>query len=113
MSPATSKSKLSAKTIHATVRLTKLTFQKQFKKRAPTALRKLKDYVAKTMKTEDVRVDPKLNKFIWSKGIRTLPRRVRVSMERKVDGQGEAPYTVVRHVPVADFHSLKTERVTE
>lgn len=35
------------------------------------------------MKTEDVRVDPKLNQFIWNQGIRNLPRRVRVRISRK------------------------------
>ena len=35
------------------------------------------------MKTEDVRIDPKLNQFIWNQGIRNLPRRVRVRISRK------------------------------
>merc|ERR1719272_1864182 len=35
------------------------------------------------MSTKDVRVDTKLNKFVWSGGIRNVPRRVRVRMSRK------------------------------
>merc|ERR1719329_2135078 len=35
------------------------------------------------MSTKDVRVDTKLNKFIWSCGIRNVPVRVRVRMSRK------------------------------
>ena len=32
---------------------------------------------------EDVRIDTKLNKFLWSNGVRNVPRRVRVRLSRK------------------------------
>merc|ERR1719444_158793 len=35
------------------------------------------------MVTRDVRIDTKLNKFLWHKGIRNVPRRVRVRISRK------------------------------
>lgn len=35
------------------------------------------------MRTTDVRIDPKLNQFIWSQGVRNLPHRVRVRISRK------------------------------
>lgn len=35
------------------------------------------------MKTSDVRIDPKLNQYIWSQGVKNLPRRVRVRISRK------------------------------
>merc|ERR1719247_1233091 len=35
------------------------------------------------MSTQDVRIDTKLNKFVWSTGVRNVPRRVRVRMSRK------------------------------
>merc|ERR1719408_1202258 len=35
------------------------------------------------MSTKDVRIDTKLNKFVWSQGIRNVPKRVRVRMSRK------------------------------
>merc|ERR1719482_229183 len=35
------------------------------------------------MNTKDVRVDTKLNKFIWHKGIRNVPFRVRLRLSRK------------------------------
>jgi large subunit ribosomal protein L31e len=35
------------------------------------------------MKTDDVRIDSRLNQFIWSNGIRNLPKKVRVRISRK------------------------------
>merc|ERR1719198_1444204 len=68
------------------------------------------------MGTTDVRVDTKLNKFLWSQGIRNTPRRVRVRMSRKrnedesADGQ---MFTLVQHVPVESFKGLQTETVRD
>jgi len=53
-----------------------------FKKRAPRALQAIRDFARKTMGTEDVRIDTLLNKFLWSKGIRNVPHRVRVRLHR-------------------------------
>ena len=41
-----------------------------FKKRAPRAVKELKKFAEKMMKTPDVRIDSKLNKEIWSQGIK-------------------------------------------
>ncbi|KAL8462817.1 hypothetical protein ACS0TY_033726 [Phlomoides rotata] len=41
------------------------------------------------MGTTDVRVDVKLNKHIWSRGIRSVPRRIRVRIARKRNELGE------------------------
>merc|ERR1719217_1739199 len=38
--------------------------------------------------TADVRVDTKLNKFLWSNGIRNVPKRVRIRMSRKQRRRG-------------------------
>lgn len=35
-----------------------------------------------------MRIDTKLNKFLWSNGVRNVPRRVRVRLSRK---RNEAP----------------------
>ena len=37
-----------------------------FKQRAPRAVKEIKKFAAKIMKTKDVRVDVKLNKAVWS-----------------------------------------------
>merc|ERR1719453_1916967 len=68
------------------------------------------------MSTKDVRVDTKLNKFIWSGGVRNVPVRVRVRMSRKRNEDEEAAekmYTLVQHVPVESFKNLQTEVVQD
>merc|ERR1719203_439693 len=68
------------------------------------------------MGTKDVRVDTKLNKFIWHKGIRNVPRRVRVRISRKRNEDEDAKekmFTLVQHVPVESFKDLKTEIVRD
>merc|ERR1719235_330977 len=99
-----------------TIHLHKLMHKVQFKKRAPRAIREIRKFAAKVMCTKDVRVDTKLNKFIWSNGIRNVPTRVRVRMARKRNEDEEAQekmYTLVQHVPVESFKNLQTEVVQD
>lgn len=68
------------------------------------------------MKTSDVRVDAKLNKFIWHRGVRNVPYRVRVRLSRKRNEDEEASeklYTLVQHVEVEGFKGLQTEVVSD
>uniref|UniRef100_A0A452VBQ6 Large ribosomal subunit protein eL31 n=1 Tax=Ursus maritimus TaxID=29073 RepID=A0A452VBQ6_URSMA len=41
-----------------------------FKKRAPRALKEIRKFAMKEMGTPDVRIDTRLNKAVWAKGIR-------------------------------------------
>merc|ERR1711998_651760 len=83
-----------------------------FKKRAPRAIKETKKFATAMMGTSDVRVDVKLNKFLWSKGIKSVPYRVRVRLARKVNDDDEATeklYTLVTHVEgVTNFKGLQT-----
>uniref|UniRef100_A0A8C6I545 Large ribosomal subunit protein eL31 n=1 Tax=Mus spicilegus TaxID=10103 RepID=A0A8C6I545_MUSSI len=45
-----------------------------FKKRAPRALKEIRKFAMKEMGTPDVRIDTRLNKAIWAKGIRNHPK---------------------------------------
>lgn len=88
----------------------------QFKKRAPSAVKAIKKAAEKMMGTKDVRIDPKLNKALWSHGIKNVPRRIRVRFSRKRNDDEEAKhklYTVVNFVPVATFSGLQTETIDE
>ena len=70
-------------------------------------------FVKQQMGTADVRVDPTVNKYLWSQGIRSVPRRVRVQMDRKVGEEGSELYTVVSLIPIskpAEFRGLLTEK---
>lgn len=67
-------------------------------KRAPRAIKEIKEYVLKHMADKssdedeektaknDVWVDYKLNELIWAKGIENPPRKVRVKAIRFEDG---------------------------
>jgi len=73
----------------------------------------IKKFASRAMKTNDVRIDTSLNKFIWSKGIRNVPYRVRVKLNRRRNEDEEAQeklYTHVTHVIVPTYKG--TENVT-
>lgn len=93
-----------------------------FKKRAPRAVKELKKFAEKMMKTPDVRIDSKLNKEIWSQGIKYVflfisfcfklvsfshvPYRVRVRLARQRNEDEDSAhklYTLVTFVRVPSF----------
>lgn len=84
----------------------------QFKKKAPRAVTEVRKWVTKMMRTPDVRIDPKLNQFLWNQGIRNLPRRVRVRISRKKneDEGSTEMYSLVQHVPLDSFKERLTEK---
>jgi large subunit ribosomal protein L31e len=58
------------------------------------------------MGTSDVRLDPKLNQQIWSQGIKNVPHRLRLKLERRRnddEGAKEKLYTYASWVPVDSF----------
>jgi large subunit ribosomal protein L31e len=78
-------------------------------------VREIKKFAAKFMRTSDVRVDTSLNKFIWSKGVRNVPYRVRVRLTRKRNedeeaAAGEKMFTLVEYVEVPTFKGLLTAK---
>ena len=81
-----------------------------FKRKAPRAIREIKKFAEKAMKTSDVRIDAKLNKHVWSKGVRNVPYRVRVRLSRKRNEDEEASE---KHVEVASVKRLQTEVVAD
>merc|ERR1711962_447683 len=85
-----------------------------FKYRAPRAIKELKSFAAKQMGTPDVRIDTRLNKHIWSQGVRNVPYRVRVCLARKRNEDEDSAhklYTLVTYVPVATFKGTQTVNV--
>jgi len=56
------------------------------KKRAPRAIRLIREFAKRHMKAEEVKIAPELNEYIWSRGIEKPPRKVRVRMEKYEDG---------------------------
>merc|ERR1719397_1392988 len=62
------------------------------------------------MFTDVVKIDPELNKFLWSRGVSHVPRRVRVRLSRRrsEEEDSEGYYTLAEFIPVATFKELKT-----
>ncbi|CAN6699347.1 unnamed protein product [Malus baccata var. baccata] len=60
-------------------------------------------FAKKAMGTNDVRVDVKLNKQIWSRGIRSVPRRIRVRIARKRNDDEDAKEELYSLVTVAEI----------
>jgi len=81
--------------------------------------KQIKTFAQKMMKTSDVRVDVKLNKAVWSKGIRNVPKRIRVQISRRRNDNEDADeemysyVTVVDEVQKGDFKGLGTKVITE
>jgi large subunit ribosomal protein L31e len=97
-----------------TIHVHKLVHGKSFKKRAPHAVKSIKEFATKAFGTKDVRVDNSLNEAVWSKGIRNVPRRIRVRLERRRNEDEEAEeklYTYVTYVPVSSFKGLLTQTI--
>ncbi|KIJ64735.1 hypothetical protein HYDPIDRAFT_28102 [Hydnomerulius pinastri MD-312] len=97
-----------------TIHLHKLVHGRSFKKRAPWAVKSVVEFARKSMGTSDVRLDPKLNQALWAQGIKTVPHRIRVKLERKRNDEENAKeklYTYASHVPVTSFKGLQTTAV--
>ena len=97
-----------------TVNLHKRLHSIGFKYRAPRAVKELKKFAEKQMGTHDVRIDTRLNKHIWSQGVRNVPFRVRVRLARLRNEDEDSVhklYTLVTHVNVTTFKGLQTENV--
>ncbi|XP_027630611.1 60S ribosomal protein L31 [Tupaia chinensis] len=80
-----------------------------FKKRAPRALKEIRKFAMKEMGTPDVRIDTRLNKAVWAKGIRNVPYRIRVQLSRKPNEDEDSSnklYTLVTYVPITTCKNL-------
>ncbi|KAH9601582.1 Ribosomal protein L31e [Trypanosoma melophagium] len=103
--------------MEATIHLSKLLKKKTFHKRAPIAIKRIKSFVGKLMKTKDNRIDASLNTYIWHKGVKGVPGRVRVHVERKSEtlegGKRKHFYTVISNVPVSTFKNLTTKVIEQ
>ncbi|QRV84984.1 ribosomal protein L31e [Ceratobasidium sp. AG-Ba] len=96
-----------------TIHMHKLVHGRSFKKRAPWAVKSVVTFAQKAMGVKDVRVDPKLNQEIWKQGIKSVPHRLRVKLERKrndEEGAKEKLYVYASVIPTLpkEFKGLQT-----
>jgi len=55
-------------------------------KRTPRAVRMLREFVKRHMKTEDVIISNEINEKLWSRSIKKPPRRMRVRVVKDKEG---------------------------
>lgn len=99
-----------------TIHLSKRVHKMQFKRRAPRAVKEIIAFAKKAMGTPDVRIDPALNKYVWKNGIKNVPTRVRVRLNRKRNEDEDAKhplYTLVQLVEVSSFKGLSTTNAVD
>ncbi len=56
-------------------------------KRTPRAVRFLREYVAKRMKTDEVSISEEANSMLWQRGISKPPRSIRVRVVKDKEGR--------------------------
>ncbi|KAI0170323.1 60S ribosomal protein L31B [Pestalotiopsis sp. IQ-011] len=99
-----------------TIHLHKRLHGASFKKRAPKAIKEIKDFAQKAMQTSDVRIDPQLNKKVWEQGVKGVPYRIRVRISRRRNDEEDAKeklYSYVQAVNVKNPKGLVTVVVEE
>jgi len=57
--------------------------------RSPRAVRYVKEFIGKHMKTEDVIIDASVNEKIWERGIQKIPPKIKVKAVKEEDGSVE------------------------
>ena len=99
-----------------TIHLSKRVHKFQHKRRGPRAIKEIRKFAIGAMKTQDVRIDAGLNKYVWATGIKNPPTRVRVRLSRKRNEDEDADeklYTLAQLVEVSSFKGLSTENIIE
>ncbi|EJK75259.1 hypothetical protein THAOC_03022 [Thalassiosira oceanica] len=98
-----------------TIHLSKRTHKTTFKSKTPKAVKEVKKFAEKAMGTKEVRIDTKVNKYLWKQGVRNPPKRIRVRLSRKRNEDEDAKeklYTLVQLVEnISSFKGLQTENV--
>jgi large subunit ribosomal protein L31e len=55
-------------------------------RRAEKAVRFVRAFMEKHMKSDNIKFDPSLNEKLWDKGMRNIPTKIRVKGEKREDG---------------------------
>ena len=55
-------------------------------KRSPRAIRFVREFIQKHMKSDDVQLDASVNEKIWERGIQKIPPKIKVKATKEDDG---------------------------
>ena len=58
----------------------------QSQHRAVRAINMIREFARKHMKTQEIKIDEEVAHLVWSKGVRSPPRKIRVRMTKTDDG---------------------------
>jgi large subunit ribosomal protein L31e len=61
-------------------------------KRSNTAIKDIRKYLAKHMKSEDVKLDKSINEKVWERGSTKPPTKIRIRAMKMEDGQVQAEF---------------------
>ncbi|NYT05087.1 MAG: 50S ribosomal protein L31e [Methanomicrobiales archaeon] len=59
-------------------------------KRSNRAIKEVRSYLAKHMKSDDVKLDRSINEHVWARGSEKPPRSIRIRAMKFEDGQVQA-----------------------
>lgn len=57
--------------------------------RSPRAIRYVKEFIGRHMKTDDIKIDASVNEKIWERGIQKIPPKIKVKAVKDEDGTVE------------------------
>ena len=99
------------KVVVMTVNLWKITRGTSWIKLADTAVSRIKRGVKRQFRTNaDVRIDINLNMFMWAKGRRSIPPKIRVKVSRRPSYKDNSKTEFyVEHVVVPKFKELLSQ----
>ncbi len=69
-----------------TIPLRDITNKSKSTKRAPRAIRKVREFLKRHMKAEIVKLDNSINEKIWERSLNKVPARIRVKAIKDEDG---------------------------
>jgi len=97
----------------------------QSQHRAVRAINMIREFARKHMKTQEIKIDEEVAHLIWSKGVRSPPRKIRVRMTKTDDGfilvsnyeddgeSSETPSTEIEQKVEPQTKDVKEIEVTE
>jgi large subunit ribosomal protein L31e len=54
--------------------------------RSPKAMRLVREFLKKHMKSDDIKIDSSVNEKIWERGIQKVPPKIKVKATKEEDG---------------------------
>lgn len=97
---------LSNKAVEMTINLGKLARKASWRYKAPKCIYYLKKFIQNQFKSEnDILIAPEVNKYIWRHGIKNIPKRMRIKVERRPSNKN--PELNVFRVCLVDVNTFK------